>query len=89
MVTYESYWPEVMLMFTEVINWDKYIPFISQNKHALVDCDDGHLKFHLHCAQQTMKKYVVDVHRMSVSFTKGDWMYIKLQPHAKFCFSKD
>ena len=89
MVTYESYWPEVMLMFTEVINGEKYIPFISQNKHALVDCDDGHLKFHLHCAQQTMKKYVVDVHRMSVSFTKGDWMYIKLQPHAKFCFSKD
>jgi len=38
------------------------------------------LKFHLNHAQQTMKCYA-DSHRRDVTYSVGDWVYVRLKPH--------
>lgn len=49
---------------------------------VLVDRDEAihQLKFHLHRAQQSMKK-AADKHCHAVSFAEGDWVFVKLCPH--------
>lgn len=50
--------------------------------NILLDRDEAlrQLKFHLHPAQQSMKRYV-DAHRRPLAFAVGDWVYVKLHPH--------
>nr|KYP34190.1 Transposon Ty3-G Gag-Pol polyprotein [Cajanus cajan] len=45
------------------------------------------LKFHLHRAQQTMKKNA-DKHRRQLEFSVGDWVYVKLRPHRQLSVAR-
>nr|KYP74515.1 Transposon Ty3-G Gag-Pol polyprotein [Cajanus cajan] len=56
---------------------------------VLSDRDEAlrQLKFHLHRAQQTMKKNA-DKHRRQLEFSVGDWVYVKLRPHRQLSVAR-